>query len=141
MESLPTRLSANGNPFTVADFLEAGREPLSLTLVAGGANLDRQIEEPIVNRPGLALTGFYEHFAWKRIQLIGKAEMAYLNSLDDGVRRCRLKALSDNKAFVFVFTNGQKPRQEEVALAEESWSRWTQADFEAKVSPPPYDRD
>ena len=120
MESLPTRLSANGNPFTVADFLEAGRKPLSLTLIAGGANLDRRIEEPIVNRPGLALTGFYEHFAWKRIQLIGKAEMAYLDSLDDAARRSRLKALSDHKAFVFVFTNGQKPRPEEVSLAEET---------------------
>ena len=32
-------------------------------------------------------------------------------------------------------------REYQVALAEENWSRWTQADFEAKVSPPPYDRD
>ena len=60
MENLPTKASAKGNAFTVADFYEAGREALSLTLVAGGENLERRIGEPIVNRPGLALTGFYD---------------------------------------------------------------------------------
>ena len=78
MKDLPTVTSAEGRTFTVADFYEAGREELSLELVAGGRNLKRVIEEPIANRPGLALTGFYEHFAWKRLQVIGKAETAYL---------------------------------------------------------------
>ena len=59
MRALPTKESVNGTEFTIADFLEAGREPLQLTLVAGGANLERKVEEPIVNRPGLALSGFY----------------------------------------------------------------------------------
>ena len=80
MKVLPTVASAEGRTFTVADFFEAGREELSLELVAGGRNLRRVIEEPIANRPGLALTGFYEHFAWRRLQLVGKAEMAYLRS-------------------------------------------------------------
>ena len=31
-------------------------------------------------------------------------------------------------------------REYQLALAEESFSRWTQDDFEARVSPPPYDR-
>ena len=95
MRELPTKESVNGTEFTVADFLEAGRETLQLTLIAGGGNLERKIEEPIVNRPGLALTGFYEHFAWKRLQLIGKSETAYLRSLDDETRLSRLAALSE----------------------------------------------
>ena len=118
MHALPTKESVNGTEFTVADFLEAGRESLQLTLVAGGANLERKIEEPIVNRPGLALTGFYEHFAWKRLQLVGKAETAYLRSLDDRTRIARLSALTDHKAFCFIFTNGQSPRPDEIELAE-----------------------
>ena len=118
MRALPTRESVNGTVFTVADFLEAGRETLQLTLVAGGANLERRIEEPIVNRPGLALTGFYEHFAWKRLQLIGKSETAYLRSLDDRTRIARLTALTDRRAFCFIFTNGQQPQQDEIELAE-----------------------
>ena len=31
-------------------------------------------------------------------------------------------------------------REYQLALAEEDFSRWTQEDFEARVSPPPYDR-
>ena len=31
-------------------------------------------------------------------------------------------------------------REYQLALAEESFTRWTQDDFEARVSPPPYDR-
>ena len=120
MERVPESSSANGNKFTVADFFEAGRESLQLALVAGGDSLSRKVEEPIVNRPGLALTGFYEHFAWKRLQLIGKAETAYLRSLDDQTRLARFQALFDRKAFCFIFTNGQKPKADEIALAERS---------------------
>ena len=31
-------------------------------------------------------------------------------------------------------------REYQLALAEESFARWTQDDFDARVSPPPYDR-
>ena len=120
MRNLPTRSSADGNAFTVADFYEAGRDALSLELVAGGENLGRKVEEPIVNRPGLALTGFYRHFAWERLQLLGNAEMAYLDSLDEKVRCERLRALSDHKAFVFIYTNGRRPNRAEIALAKET---------------------
>ena len=117
MESLPTKGSATGNVFTVADFYEAGRVKLSLTLVAGAENMNRPIEEPIVNRPGLALTGFYEHFAWERLQIFGNAEMAYLDSLDDATRHERMKALLDRKAFCFIFTCGRKPKKSEIDFA------------------------
>ena len=120
MEKLPTKVSAKGNAFTVADFYEAGREALSLTLVGGGENAGRLVEEPIVNRPGLALTGFYDHFAWDRIQVIGNAEAAYLDSLSEEVRLQRVRALIEHRAFIFVFTNGRMPRANEVAFAAKS---------------------
>ena len=120
MENLPTKGSAKGNAFTVADFFEAGRGELSLSLVAGEANLERLIEEPIVNRPGLALTGFYDHFAWQRLQVIGNAEMAYLESLDDAVRHERVQSLIEHRASCFIFTNGRRPKSDEVAFAASS---------------------
>lgn len=118
MDRLPTRADAKGNTVTVAGFFEAGRERLGLTLVAGGENMQRVIGEPIVNRPGLALTGFYEHFAWQRVQLIGQAETAYLASLDETSHLARFEAVIDHKAFCFVFTNGQRPSEAERTLAE-----------------------
>ncbi len=120
MREVPKGRNAEGTDFTVSDFYEAGRVELGLELVAGGKNLGRKIEEPIVNRPGLALTGFYEHFAWKRLQLLGKADLAYLRSLDNATRLARLAALFDLKAFCFVITNGSKPLKDEVELFEKT---------------------
>ncbi len=118
MEAIPTSTSADGNIVTVANFFEAGRDDLSLSLVCGGENLNRRIEEPIVNRPGLALTGFYDHFAWERLQLIGNAERSYLDSLSAKSRLERLKVLLEHKAFIFIFTNGLTPLSDEIALAK-----------------------
>jgi len=41
----------------------------------------RKIREPTINRPGLALSGFYTYFAEKRVQVLGAAEHSYLKSL------------------------------------------------------------
>ena len=38
------------------------------------------IRTPDLNRPGMQFCGFYEFFAFERPQLIGKAEMAYLDN-------------------------------------------------------------
>ena len=119
MKTLPVKANENGRAVTIADFVDAGRESLSLKVVAGENNLERGIVEPIVNRPGLALTGFYEHFAWGRLQMIGKSEMAYLNSLPAKTRVERMQALFDRKAMCFVYTNGQKPKTAELKLATE----------------------
>ena len=119
MRKLPVKANEKEHVFSVADFYEAGRETLSLTVVAGGDCLEREIEEPIVNRPGLALTGFYDHFAAGRLQLIGQGEMAYLKSLSASVRRERLRQLAERHAFFFIFTNGQKPEAELLKLVKE----------------------
>ena len=120
MKNLPTVDAAKGVPVTVADLLEADGGRVRLTLVAGAANRQREIVEPIVNRPGLALTGFFESFAWNRLQLIGNAETAYLKSLSGDERLARFKGLLDHKARCFVFTSGHRPDADEIALAEKS---------------------
>ena len=119
MKTLPTSESEKGVSFTAADFYEAGRERLKLQVAAGEAFLDRVIEEPVVNRPGLALTGFFEDFAWARVQLIGNAESAYLKSLDRRVREERFRALVERKAWLFVTTNGHKPDAVTRKMADE----------------------
>ena len=119
MKTLPTSESEKGVSFTAADFDEAGRERLQLQVAAGEAFLDRVIEEPVVNRPGLALTGFFEDFAWARVQLIGNAESAYLKSLDRRVREERFRALVERKAWLFVTTNGHKPDAVTRKMADE----------------------
>lgn len=118
MENLPTQEAAKGMPVTVADLVEAGGDRLCLSIVAGEASKGIEITDPIVNRPGLALTGFFESFATHRLHLFGNAEAAYLKSLPSEERIARFKGLIDHKARCFVFTSGHKPDPEEVAIAE-----------------------
>ncbi|MFQ3621369.1 MAG: HPr(Ser) kinase/phosphatase, partial [Spirochaetales bacterium] len=71
-------------PFTVLDLLSLDlkeHEALDLRCIAGRAGLGRVIEMPDVNRPGLTLSGFYDNFGFKRIQLFGKGESAYLEHM------------------------------------------------------------
>ncbi len=78
---------------TVGAFLHAAFEPLGLELLAGGSGIGREILEPVLHRPGLALTGFYEFFAWRQMQLFGHSELAYLRTLGPECRHARWEAL------------------------------------------------
>ena len=91
--------------FTLREFVAAGRERLKLSVVVD-AGLDHLVAEPMMYRPGLALTGFFGNFAHKRIQVVGKAERAYLASLGKAERMERLKALFDHGAYCIVFAAG-----------------------------------
>ncbi|MBU3664430.1 MAG: HPr(Ser) kinase/phosphatase [Chthoniobacterales bacterium] len=83
--------AAKVKPISVGDFHRHHAETLGLELVAGERGLDRLIREPTVNRPGLALTGFYSYFAPKRVQVFGGAELSYLQSMPARMRADRLK--------------------------------------------------
>ncbi len=65
---------------------------------------DRKILEPTINRPGLALSGFYQYFACKRIQVVGSAEMSYLKSLPREEAAQRFRALCARRIPCVVFS-------------------------------------
>lgn len=111
--------STHKTSITVSHFLEIGTEELQMELVAGESGLSRAIAEAAVNRPGLALSGFFEYFANKRIQVIGWAEHAYLSSLSKDERRKRIAAFFDQKIPCVVVSRSKKVFPEIVELAEE----------------------
>lgn len=45
---------------------------------------------PAVNRPGLQIVGYFDHFEEERIQIIGKVEHDYLETMEPAVRRQHL---------------------------------------------------
>lgn len=61
--------------------VEKHADLLKLTLIAGSKGMDRSIRDKSINRPALALTGFFKNFANKRIQLFGAGEMAYMRDM------------------------------------------------------------
>ena len=82
---------------------------LNLELVSGEKGLDKKISNTEINRPGLSLTGFFDFFAHDRIQIFGKGEWAYLNSLSEE----KIFEIS-NKFFSYplnciIFTHGNLP--------------------------------
>lgn len=103
---------------TVGDFLKAGQDRLGLELVAGAAGVSHRIDEAAMNRPGLALTGFYQYFAPRRIQILGHAEMAYLASLSQSERHSRLKQLFSQHVPCVVVTRRHRVLPELMELAE-----------------------
>lgn len=118
-----------GTSFTLRQFVEAGAERLSLVVAVGGQSLEHEVLEPMMYRPGLALTGFFENFAWRRIQVIGKAEYAYLASLDPDTRLARLSAIFDAGAYCMVFACGHGVPSAFRRLAEEKGVTLLQTDL------------
>ena len=51
---------------------------LHLQCLSSSSKTEWDIRTPDLNRPGMQFCGFYEFFAFERPQLIGKAEMAFL---------------------------------------------------------------
>ncbi|MCD8300270.1 MAG: HPr(Ser) kinase/phosphatase [Clostridiales bacterium] len=72
-----------------------------------------------VNRPGLELTGYFEHFAKGRIQIIGKVESSYLEQLPADLREKRYVKLLDQDIPCMVMCRGFAPYGKAIAKARE----------------------
>ena len=105
---------------TVGEFYTRHSEALQIKLLGPDLGFDRRIREPTINRPGLALSGFFSYFAEKRIQVLGAAELSYLKSLSEGDVRIRCRALCERPIPCLIISRGAKPPTalvEEAALA------------------------
>ena len=105
-------------PVTVGDFLEAAEDSQSLELISGESGLSRPVLEAAINRPGLGLTGFYQYFAYKRLQVFGLAESAYLQSLSTAEMRSSLELFFSEKVPCLVVTRGRKVDPEIIRISE-----------------------
>src|SRR5665213_3631797 len=104
---------------TVAHFFETYREKLRLELVTGEAGLHRLIREGSINRPALALTGFFKYFANKRIQVIGAAEMTYLKTRSHANQTMIFKEMAKRSVPCVVLTRNYNPTPAMLAVASQ----------------------
>ena len=72
-----------------------------------------------VNRPGLQLAGFYEYFDKGRIQIIGKAETAYLEQCGAEIRAQRIKKFFSEQPAAVVVSRGMDIMPEMRELSKE----------------------
>jgi HPr kinase/phosphorylase len=108
---------ANTAVLTVGEWYTRHSEALQLRLLGPAVGFDRVIREPTINRPGLALSGFFAYFAVKRIQVLGSAEHSYLKSLPQDQIRQRSRELFARAIPCLVISRAAKPPP---ALLEEA---------------------
>ena len=71
-----------------------------------------------VNRPAMQLAGFYNYFDPARIQIIGRVESTYLDTLSDGDRLAAFERFMQFDISALVICHGVQPFPECMAMAE-----------------------
>jgi HPr kinase/phosphorylase len=109
--------------FTVLDLIDIDlkeHNSLNLRCTGGRKGLPREIGVPDVNRPGLAIMGFYESFAYQRIQVFGRGEVACLKKMASEGKNDTIKQMFSYTIPCCIFTHGLSPNQDFFMEAEKS---------------------
>lgn len=109
-----------GTGLNIRKFIDAASEALQLRVIGGESYLDGNIPEASMNRPGLALAGFFQYFANKRVQVFGLAELTYLKNLPLGERLQRIEHFYARRIPCVVVTRNRQVPVELLKLAEEA---------------------
>jgi len=107
--------------FTVLDLIDIDlkeHNSLNLKCIGGRKGLVREIGIPDINRPGLALSGFFESFAHERIQIFGRGEAAYLEKLETDNKDDTLRQMFSFPIPCCIFTHGLFPNETFAEIAE-----------------------
>lgn len=113
--------SSDEKKFTVLDLLDLDlkeQNALDLRCIGGRKGLSREITTPDLNRPGLALSGFFESHAWNRLQIFGRGENAYLKTIEEAGKVDNLKKLFSYPMPCCIFTHNLSPSKPFFAAAE-----------------------
>ena len=81
---------------TVGEFYDRLRKKLKLSIIAGSEGLDRRVKVGELNRPGLALAGYFDFFASGRGQVLGKVEISFLRQMRKDHRERRIRELLEH---------------------------------------------
>jgi HPr kinase/phosphorylase len=68
-----------------------------------------KVRQTEVNRPALELTGYFDHFAAGRIQLIGLVEHSYIEQMNEEDERAAFEKLFSLDVPMVIFTRGLYP--------------------------------
>lgn len=93
-------------------------EELELEVVHKGEDTDYEIILSDINRPALQFAGFFEHFAYDRVQVIGKGEHDYFGTLDRDTRLRRLEKLFSYEIPVLVLARGLDFSEDTINMAK-----------------------
>lgn len=104
--------------FTVEVFYQEAKERLRLTPLSGEKDMaQRSITGVDINRMGMALTGYLKWYPYERVQILGKTECGYLETLSPPKRRAALARVVTPKLPCVIVTHRMKAPRELLELA------------------------
>lgn len=77
----------------------------------------RQLTTPEINRPALQLTGYFDHFASERVQIVGYVEYTYLQSRTYEEKYPIYERFFSSNIPCVVYTSQTEPEEEALELA------------------------
>lgn len=108
---------------TVEKFLNLNEEKnnfLKVRLITDSIGMNNEIISYEVNRPGMALFGYFKDFAFERIQIFGKGEGNYVLTLAEENRLDIFEELFKYKMPLCIFTYNLNPPESFIKIAEKN---------------------
>lgn len=90
-----------------------------LEIVAGEDGLRRTIVTDDLNRPGLEMAGYFNYYPSERAQMLGRTELAFLETLTTEERRDRMERLCHEETPCIIITRGLDIPKELIEIANE----------------------
>ena len=94
-------------------------QPLQLEILAGADGLQRSITTDDLYRPALEMAGYFHYYPKERVQLLGKTELAFIQTLESRERKERLERLCHEETPCIMLTRGLEPPLELIEQATE----------------------
>jgi len=94
---------------SIQELLSEKEAGLDLELLAGERGLEKRVQVPRIQKPGLALAGYITNLHPDRIQVLGSTELSYLDHLSPDKAKTNLERLCALNVSCFIVTKGQQP--------------------------------
>lgn len=93
-------------------------EEFKLKVIHMPKNKDYYVYTQDINRPGLQFAGYFEHFAYDRIQIVGKSEYNFFSNMDDETRRAVLDKFFSYEVPALIVARGLEVKPDVIEFAK-----------------------
>jgi HPr kinase/phosphorylase len=106
---------------SVKEFYDDMKGRLKLSNLTPTVPMKRKIHSAEIHRPGLALSGFYDYFAYDCVQILGKTEIAFLHKLKGSARQKHLKRFFSYRIPCVIITKQQPVPDDFLKMAHKAY--------------------
>ncbi|MEW6380089.1 MAG: HPr(Ser) kinase/phosphatase [bacterium] len=101
---------------TIRELVNEQAERLQLKVLNGDEGLDRKITSPRIQKPGLALAGYFAQIRAERVQVLGSTEVSFMDTLSSERRQEVLEAICQIPISCFILTKSMLPPPELISV-------------------------